>query len=128
MQLKPIKMTFKLKKLVLLFIFLIILYAIYFLVLNRTFLKLGELNYEPVNYRNFAQMNRLKKHSELINRIKSEKLSLNKLKSNKLYKEVYCLINDEFNINCLKSLINQEIYLPFNSFIKKYFLIITLIN
>lgn len=122
MQFKPIKMTFKLKKLFILFIFLIILYAIYFLILNRTFLKLSELNYEPINYRNFGQMNRLKKHNELLNRIKNEKLSLNKLKSNKLYKEVDCLINDEFKVkNCLKSVINQEIYLPFNSFIKNYF-------
>lgn len=117
----PIKVMFKLKKLIFLFIFLLIFYAIYFLVLNTTFLKINEFKYEPINYRNFGQMNRLKKQYEMLNKIKNEKIVLSKLKSNKLYKNIDCAINEEYNVNCLKSVLSQEIYLPFNSFIRDYF-------
>lgn len=115
-------MKFKLRKLFFLFIFLLIFYAIYFLFMNQSFAKLHKFNYEPVNYKNFGQMNRLRKQYEVLNKIKNEKLVLNKLKSNKqLYKEIDCIINGEYNINCLRSVLDQNVYMPFIPFIRDYF-------
>lgn len=94
------------------FVFMLVFYAIYLLFMNTSFDKFNELHYQPVNYKNFRQMSRLK--------ARNERLALNKLKSGKQYKEIDCIINGEYNINCLKSSVNQNVYLPFN-FIKIYF-------
>lgn len=109
---KPFKMKMiTLRRLFWIFLFLLVFYAIYLLFVNTSF---NELHYQPVNYKNFRQMSRLK--------ARNERLAMNsKLKSSKLYKEIDCIINDdEYKISCLKSTVNQNVYLPFY-FVKTYF-------
>lgn len=88
---------------------------------SSSFATLNELHYRPINYKSLGQMNKLKKQYEVLNKIKNERLVLKKLKSNsKMYKEIDCIINEDYNVNCLKSISNQNVYLPFD-FIKSYF-------